>query len=117
MRASTAELEQLRREARIELTALLEYRARRGEDPAVSLANLPTVDELVVHELRNRVLEDRGQQAEFFLARAAGQSSADDAAVHRRNADRVEFEILREIAAAYPMLTTAVWEVASPLDP
>lgn len=116
MRASTAQLERLRQEARLELTALLEYRARQGEDPAESLATLPSVDELVVREIRDRLLDERGQQAEFLLARLAGQSSSPDAAVHRGNADRVEFELLREIAAAYPMLTSAVWHVAGALE-
>lgn len=115
MRGTTARLERLREFARIERTALLEQRGREGEDPAESIAELPSVDELVVRELRDELLEQRGQQAEFLLARLAGQSSNPDAAAHRSSADRVEFELLREIAEAYPMLTTAVWEAAGRL--
>lgn len=94
---------------------MLEQRGRAGEDPAVSLAAIPSVDELVVRELRDDLLDERGQQAEFLLARLAGQRASGDAAAHRGNADRVEFELLREIAAAYPELTEAVWALAGRL--
>ncbi len=96
---------------------MLEQRGRSGEDPAVSIATIPSVDELVVRELRDDLLDERGQQAEFLLARLASRSSAADAGEHRSNADRVEFELLREIAAAYPELTPAVWEAAGRLHP
>lgn len=116
MRGSTEQLERLRGFARIERMALLEQRGRLGEDPAESLAELPSVDEFVVRELRDELLGERGRLAEFLLARLAGQSSGPDAAVHRGNADRLEFELLREIAEAYPMLTSAVWHAAGRLE-
>ncbi|MFC7766187.1 hypothetical protein [Leucobacter soli] len=94
---------------------MLEQRGRAGEDPAVSLADMPSVDQLVVRELRDELLDARGQQAEFLLARLAGRASTPDAPVHRGNADRVEFELLREIAEAYPELAEAVWETAGEL--
>ena len=109
-------LEQLRSFARIERTAVLEYRGREGEDPLVTLAEIPSVDEFVVHELRNELLEERGQLAEFALARLAGSGTGAEAAAHRQNADQAEFELLREIAADCPELTPAVWLVADRLD-
>ncbi len=109
-------LEQLRTFARIERTAVLEMRGREGEDPLVTLASIPSVDEFVVHELRNELLEESGKLAEFAMARLAGQGTGDDAAQHRLNADRAEFELLREIAAGCPELTPAVWLVADRLE-
>lgn len=109
-------LEQLRSFARIERDALLEHEGRAGVDPLQTLARMPTVDEFVVIELRNELLEERDQLAEFSLARLAGRGSGGDAAAHRQNADRVEFELLQEIADACPELTVAVWQVAGRLD-
>lgn len=109
-------LEQLRTFARIERTAVLELRGREGEDPLVTLASIPSVDEFVVYELRNELLESRDQLAEFAMARLAGQGTGEEAAAHRLNADRVEFELLREIAADCPELTPAVWLVADRLE-
>ena len=83
-------LEQLRTFARIERTAVLEMRGREGEES--------------------------GKLAEFAMARLAGQGTGDDAAQHRLNADRAEFELLREIAAGCPELTPAVWLVADRLE-
>ncbi len=114
----TAEhLQRLRGFARIERSAILEHEGRMGADPLATLADLPSVDEFVVHELRNELLEERGRLAEFAMARLAGGGTGDDAAVHRRNADRVEFELLREIADSCPELTVAVWQVAGRLQP
>lgn len=113
---TTERLIRLRDEARIERDALLEHRGRLGEDPATSLAELPSVDELVVVALRDEVMETRGRLAEFSLTRMAARSSGPEADAHRRNADRFEFEILREIAAAVPQLTVAVWRVADRLQ-
>lgn len=113
---TTERLLRLRSEARIERDALLEHRGRRGEDPATSLAELPSVDELVVIALRDEIMETRGRLAEFSLARMAARSSGPEAELHRRNADRFEFDVLREIAAAVPQLTVAVWSVAHRLD-
>ncbi len=115
MRVTAERIEQLRHFARIERTAVMELMGRRGEDPLKTLADLPSVDELVVRELRDEMLESRGQMAEFAMARLAATSSADDAAEHRANADRVEFELLREIAEHNPELTVAVWQVADRL--
>lgn len=116
MHLTDERLEQLRGFARIERTALLELRGREGEDPLTTLSDMPSVDEFVVHELRSELLEERGQLAEFSMARVAGRGDGDEAAEHRRNADRVEFELLREIADACPALTLAVWRVADRLE-
>lgn len=113
---TTARLVELRRDARIERDALLEHRGRLGEDPADALSVTPSVDELVVCTIRDEMLEDRDQLAEFSMARLAARGSGPDADAHRRNADRVEFELLREIAAAVPQLAVAVWGVAHDLD-
>lgn len=109
-------IEQLREFARIERTAVMELRGRQGEDPLSTLAELPSVDELVVRELRDEMLEDRGQLAEFSMARLAAQGSGADADVHRANADRVEFELLSEIAEHHPELTVAAWAAAGRLS-
>lgn len=116
MHVTPERLERLRGYARIERDAILEIRGRGGEDPLATLAEMPSIDELVVRELRDELLEERGQLAEFTLARIAGQSSSEDADMHRSNADRAEFELLREIAADCPELAVAVWLVADPLD-
>lgn len=113
--ASNEHVEQLRRFARIEREAVMELRGRAGEDPLVTLAALPSVDELVVRELRDEMLEARGQLAEFMMARLAATGSGDDATEHRVNTDRVEFELLAEIADAYPDLSVAAWSVAGTL--
>lgn len=113
---SSARLARLRSYARIERTAVLEQRGREGEDPLTTLSEIPSIDEFVVHELRNELLEERGLLAEFALARLAGMGAGADAETHRRNADHAEFELLREIAAGCPELTPAVWRVADRLD-
>lgn len=107
---------QLRTHARIERDAILEHRMRDGQDPATALAEVPEVDDFVVLALRDEMLEDRGQLAEFSLARLAERAGGTDAAVHRHNADRVEFELLREIARVAPTLTRAVWRMADHLQ-
>lgn len=114
----TAErLEQLRGFARIERDTILERRAREGVDPAVAVEDIPDVDDFVVSELRTELLEESGRLAEFGLARLAARAGGPDADEHRRNADRVEFELLREIAAASPELTVAVWRAGEHLSP
>ncbi|MFV0433664.1 MAG: hypothetical protein ACK5LO_06785 [Leucobacter sp.] len=113
---TTARLAELRDEARLERETMLENRVRQGEDPAVAYAEVPEVDDLVVLALRDEILENRGQLAEFGLARYAAQAGGPDAGVHRRNADRVEFELLREIAESAPSLTVAVWRAGSRLE-
>lgn len=116
MMVTTARLQRMRADARIERDSLLERSSRLGEDPASSVAEMPSVDEFVVHALRDELLEKRGRLAEFGLARLAAHGPGRDAADHRRDADRVEFELLREIAADVPQLTVAVWAVASRLE-
>ena len=113
---TTERIAELRSFARIERTAMMERRGRRGEDPLITLADLPSIDELVVRELRDEMLEERGQLAEFAMARLIAQSDGDEAVIHRDNADRVEFELLREIAAANPELTVAAWAAAGRID-
>lgn len=115
MRVTDEQLEWLRGIARIERDVALEHLGREGQDPAESLLIVPSVDELVVRQLRDELLEERGQIAEFLLARLAGRGSAEDAGVHRRNANDVEFALLREIAEICPALTTGVWEAAGRL--
>ncbi len=116
MQLTTEQLEQLRTFARIERDAILEREGRLGEDPLTTLIDIPSVDEFVVREIENEMLEERGQLAEFALARLAGRGTAEDAPEHRAAADRVEFELLREIAQGCPELTTAVWQVAGRLQ-
>lgn len=109
-------LPQLRAYATIERDAILEHRMREGQDPATALAEVPDVDEFVVYGLRDELLEDRGQLAEFALARLASRGDGAEADAHRLATDRVEFEVLREIADRMPPLTRAVWRVADRLD-
>lgn len=116
MLMTTERLQRLRSDARVERETMMEHRVRDGEDPAIAYAEVPEVDDLVVLALRDEMLEDRGRLAEFGLARLAALSGGPDAREHRRNADRVEFELLREIAATVPQLTVAVWRVSSRLD-
>ena len=113
---TTERLLRLRADARLERDTMMEHRVRDGEDPATAYAEVPEVDDLVVLALRDEMLEDRGQLAEFGLARLAARSGGPDAQEHQRNADRVEFELLREIAASAPMLTPAVWRASGGLD-
>ncbi len=116
MNLTTEQLEELRAFARIERDAILEHEGRNGEDPLTTLIGIPSVDEFVVRELENELLEERGQLAEFALARLAGRGTAPDAAEHRANADAAEFALLREIAEECPELTVAVWTVAGRLQ-
>lgn len=116
MHITSHHLEKLREYARIERTAIMEHEGREGADPLTTLEHLPSVDEFVVRELCTEMLEERGTLAEFALARLAGRGTGADAAEHRANADRVEFELLREIAAGCPELTVAVWAVAGRLQ-
>ncbi|KIP51864.1 hypothetical protein [Leucobacter komagatae] len=116
MNLTTQRLLKLRADARLERQTILEYRVRGGQDPAIAYEEVPELDDFVVAALRDELLEVRGQLAEYGLARLASHSSSDDAAIHRGNADRVEFELLREIADAVPELAVAVWRAAGKLD-
>ena len=98
-----ATLEQLRQDARDELSALIELRCRLGEDPWTFLPELPSVDEQVVATLREeRLHSDRWSPAR---ARAYHPTARDG------DAARFEFELLRDIALDHPELSTAVWSV------
>jgi hypothetical protein len=113
---TTERLIKLRADARLERLTTLETLVRAGEDPATAYADTPEVDDLVVLALRDELLEERDKLAEFSLARLAARSGGPDAVAHRRNTDRVEFEIFREIAAEVPELTRAVWRLSARLD-
>ncbi|MCS3427243.1 hypothetical protein U746_2116 [Mycolicibacterium mucogenicum 261Sha1.1M5] len=116
MNLTSERLQKLRDDARLERETILEYRVRGGQDPAVAYEEVPELDDFVVAALRDELLEDRGQLAEYGLARLAAQSSSADADTHRANADRVEFELLREIADSVPELAVAVWRAAGKLN-
>lgn len=116
MTLTSERLERMRQLANIERSAVLEQKGREGEDPLTTLTNIPSVDEFVVNELRLQMLEDRGLLSEFALARLAGQGTGEDADMHRRNADRAEFDLLREVAEEFPELATAVWKISDRLD-
>lgn len=116
MTSASDRLLQLRAFARLERETAMETRVRGGQDPATASEEVPGIDELVVFSLREERLEERGQLAEYALARLAARAGGPDAAEHTRNADRVEFEILRDIAQEYPELTVAVWRAGDRLD-
>lgn len=89
---------------------------RSGHDPATAYAETPEVDDFVVIAIRDELLEDRGKLAEFGLARLATRAGGTDAHEHQLTTDRIEFDILREIAAALPELTVAVWRLSHRLN-
>lgn len=103
------QLDRLRSLARAELDVLIEQRSRAGEDPYVFMYELPTVDELVVSELRTDALDAKGLTAEYTLARYAARSNRPDAENHRDNVAKLDYELLREIALEHPDLTSTVW--------
>ncbi|QIM15891.1 hypothetical protein G7067_04785 [Leucobacter insecticola] len=113
---TTERLLKLRADAHLERQTIMEHRVRDGEDPAIAYAETPEVDDFVVLAIRDEMLEDRGQLAEFALARLAALAGGPEAAEHQRATDRVEFELMRDIAAAVPELTVAVWRVSDRLD-
>lgn len=96
-------LDRLRQDARDELAALIELRCRLGEDPWSFLPELPSVDEQVVATLR----EDRLHSERWSLARARAHHPA----ARHGDAERFEFDILRDIAIDHPELSTAVWSM------
>ncbi|MGO2660487.1 hypothetical protein [Mycetocola reblochoni] len=100
-----------RADARLELSAIVEHRARDGEDPAEFLPELPGIDEIVVRALVDEQLHSRGLAAEFALARLAAASHIEDAEEHRATVDRIELSVLRDIAELHPDLTRAVWSM------
>jgi hypothetical protein len=78
----------LRAEAAEELSTVVLERLHGGEDPWAFMEEIPTVDELVVLLLR------------------AERISADNRRIPTAEQD---YRILRQIALAYPDLTTTVW--------
>lgn len=96
-------LERLRQDARDELAALIELRCRLGEDPWVFLPELPSVDEQVVATLR----EERMHSEHWSPARARAYHPT----AREGEAERFEYELLREIALEHPELSAAVWSV------
>lgn len=96
-------LDRLRQDARDELAALIELRCRLGEDPWSFLPELPSVDEQVVATLR----EERLHSERWSLARARAHHPT----ARHGDAERFEFDILRDIAIDHPELSTAVWSM------
>ncbi|KQM82936.1 hypothetical protein [Agromyces sp. Leaf222] len=96
-------LENLRQDARDELSALIELRCRLGEDPWVFLPDLPSVDEQVVATLR----EERMHSDRWNTARARAYHPA----AREGDVEKFEFELLREIALELPELSAAVWKI------
>jgi hypothetical protein len=80
----------LRAEAGDELSTLVFERLRAGEDPWEFMQELPTVDELVVLTLRAELIR------------------ADN---DRRPSVEVDYRMLRQIALAYPALSSTVWSL------
>ena len=101
--AESTTLEQLRQDARDELSALIELRCRLGEDPWEFLPDLPSVDEQVVATLR----EDRMHSERWRSVRARAYHPA----AREGDAARFEYDLLREIALDHPDLSEAVWTV------
>ena len=85
-----ASLEVLRAEAYDELRTVIFERLHAGQDPWEFMELLPTTDEFVVLSLR----------AELVAADNGRQPGAD-----------VEYRMLRQIALAYPELTSTVWSM------
>lgn len=87
-----ASLEVLRAEAGDELATVVVERLRGGEDPWAFMDEIPTVDEIVVLTLRaERIVADN----------------------RRIPTPEQDYRILRQIALAYPDLTTTVWGMLS----
>jgi len=85
-----ASLEVLRAEAGDELATVVFERLRAGEDPWEFMQELPSVDELVVLTLRAELIR------------------ADN---DRRPSVEVDYRMLRQIALAYPALSSTVWSL------
>jgi hypothetical protein len=85
-----ASLEVLRAEAQDELGTVVLERLHAGEDPWAFMEEIPTIDELVVWTLRAEMIRADGSRLP--------------------TADR-DYRMLRQIALAYPALTTTVWSM------
>jgi hypothetical protein len=90
-----ASLEVLRAEAGDELSTVVFERLRAGEDPWAFMEQIPTVDELVVLTLRAELIE------------------ADGGRIPNRD---VNYRMLRQIALAYPGLSTTIWSMVAERD-
>ncbi|NEN07126.1 hypothetical protein G3T36_14780 [Diaminobutyricibacter tongyongensis] len=101
-------LEVLRQQARDELSAVIEYRCRLGDDPWEFIPDLPSVDEQVVHTLREDAIDTYGLGEE--RARAHHPTAS------RTTLVRFEYQLLRQIALDHPDLSTAVWGMLDRLD-
>lgn len=87
-----ASLEVLRAEATEELSTVVLERLHAGEDPWAFMEQIPTVDELVVLTLR----------AELIVADGG-----------RIPNQVVNYRMLRQIAVAYPGLSSTIWSMIS----
>ncbi len=101
-------VELLREEARDELEAAVEHRARGGEDPWDFLPEFPTVDEQVVLALRAETIQwhELGEQRARAYHPAAGG----------RGASEFEYQLLRRIALDHPALTPTIWGMLGKLN-
>jgi hypothetical protein len=101
-------LELLRQEARDELSAVIEYRCRLGDDPWEFLPDLPSVDEQVVLTLRAETIElhDLGEQRSRAYHPSADPVRARD----------FEYQLLRRIALDHPELTQTVWTMLGKIN-
>jgi hypothetical protein len=90
-----ASLEVLRAEAGDERATVVLERCLDGEDPWDFMEQIPTVDELVVLTLRAEMIREDG-----------GRMPSSDR----------DYRMLRQIALAYPDLTTTVWHLIGRLD-
>lgn len=101
-------LEVLRQEARDELSAVIEFRCRLGDDPWDFLPDLPSVDEQVVLTLRDETIEshDLGDERSRAYHPAASPTLRHD----------FEYRLLRRIALDHPGLTPAVWGMLGRLN-
>lgn len=101
-------LELLRQEARDELSAMIDFRCRQGDDPWQFLPELPSVDEQVVLTLRADAIASDGMAER--RSRAYHPTSGEGAA------EAFEYELLRTIALTHPQLTTTVWNLIGRID-
>lgn len=85
-----ASLEVLRAEAQDERGTVVLERLHAGEDPWAFMEEIPTIDELVVWTLRAELIR------------------ADGGRIPRPDRD---YRMMRQIALAYPDLTTTVWRM------
>lgn len=111
MNTTSRDLARLYSDAALERAVVIENRSRAGEDPHHFLSELPTVEELVVHELMTERIDQEGLTAQYLLARLASLSSRSGAADHRHDTDALEVRVLRDIALQHPQLTRTIWSM------